>query len=94
MKTLTVRLPENVFAEIEAESSARKVSKSDVVRERLQGYHTAAKRPLTMAEAAADIFRKLDEEAKKTAHLPKRNVSANVKKYLPGLIRAKKLHRR
>jgi Arc/MetJ-type ribon-helix-helix transcriptional regulator len=34
MKTLTVRLPEVLVAQIEAESRDRKVSKSDVVRER------------------------------------------------------------
>ena len=37
MKTLTVRLPEALVAEIEAESRGRKLSKSDVVRERLSG---------------------------------------------------------
>jgi Arc/MetJ-type ribon-helix-helix transcriptional regulator len=36
MKTLTVRLPETLVAEIEAESRERQVSKSDVVRERLR----------------------------------------------------------
>ncbi len=36
MKTLTVRLPESVVAELDAESRKRKVSKSDIVRERLQ----------------------------------------------------------
>jgi hypothetical protein len=36
MKTLTVRLPEPLVSEIEAESRARKISKSDVVRERLR----------------------------------------------------------
>jgi Arc/MetJ-type ribon-helix-helix transcriptional regulator len=36
MKTLTVRLPEPLAAEIEAESRERRISKSDVVRERLQ----------------------------------------------------------
>lgn len=35
MKTLTVRLPEHLVAELEAESRLRNVSKSDVVRERL-----------------------------------------------------------
>jgi Arc/MetJ-type ribon-helix-helix transcriptional regulator len=35
VKTLTVRLPEPLAAEIEAESRGRRVSKSDVVRERL-----------------------------------------------------------
>ena len=36
MKTLTVRLPEPLVADIEAESRERKISKSDVVRERLE----------------------------------------------------------
>lgn len=35
MKTLTVRLPQSLVAQIEAESRKRGVSKSDVVRERL-----------------------------------------------------------
>ena len=35
MKTLTVRLPEALVAQIEGESRRRKLSKSDVVRERL-----------------------------------------------------------
>jgi Arc/MetJ-type ribon-helix-helix transcriptional regulator len=35
MKTLTVRLPETLVDQIEAESRARRLSKSDVVRERL-----------------------------------------------------------
>jgi Arc/MetJ-type ribon-helix-helix transcriptional regulator len=35
MKTLTVRLPDELVAEIEAESRAQGRSKSDVVRERL-----------------------------------------------------------
>ncbi len=36
MKTVTVRLPEPLVAEIEAESSARRISKSDVIRQRLE----------------------------------------------------------
>jgi len=36
MKAITVRLPEPLVAEIEAESRGRKCSKSDIVRERLQ----------------------------------------------------------
>ncbi len=35
MKTLTVRLPEGLVTQIEAEAQARRISKSDVVRERL-----------------------------------------------------------
>jgi Arc/MetJ-type ribon-helix-helix transcriptional regulator len=95
VKTLTVRLPEKLVAEIESESRARGLAKSDVVRERLQEYRgaPATKRPLTMAEAAADILRGLDAEARKTARLPKQNVAGNVKQLLPGVIRAHKLHR-
>ena len=36
MKTLTVRLPEPLVADIEAEARERSVAKSDVVRERLE----------------------------------------------------------
>jgi Arc/MetJ-type ribon-helix-helix transcriptional regulator len=36
MKSFTVRLPEPLMADIEAESHERKISKSDVVRERLE----------------------------------------------------------
>ena len=36
MKTVTVRLPESLVAEIDSESRRRRISKSDVVRERLQ----------------------------------------------------------
>ncbi|MGI8604236.1 MAG: ribbon-helix-helix protein, CopG family [Verrucomicrobiales bacterium] len=35
MKTLTVKLPDALFAEIAAAAKARNVSKSDVVRERI-----------------------------------------------------------
>ena len=35
MKTLTVRLPDSLAADIEEESRRRKVSKSDVIRDRL-----------------------------------------------------------
>ena len=37
MKTLTVRLPEALVAQIDAESRRRRISRSDVVRERLRG---------------------------------------------------------
>jgi hypothetical protein len=40
MKTITVRLPEPIAAEIEAESRRRSISKSDIVRERLEGFQT------------------------------------------------------
>jgi Arc/MetJ-type ribon-helix-helix transcriptional regulator len=52
MKTLTVRLPEAVVAQIEAESRARRISKSDIVRERLA---TTAKRPKAL-DAIRDLI--------------------------------------
>jgi Arc/MetJ-type ribon-helix-helix transcriptional regulator len=74
MKTLTVRLPETVVAEIEAESRRRKLSKSDVVRERLIGSEKSRRQPPAMLEAIADIIGSVDE-------LP-RDLSARTKKYL------------
>lgn len=60
MKTLTVRLPEPLIAQIEAESRDRNVSKSDVVRERLEqadGTPYANRRPLG---AIADLIGSVD----------------------------------
>jgi len=74
MKTLTVRLPEAVVAEIEAESRRRKLSKSDVVRERLTEPKKAGRRELGMLDAIADIVGSVDG-------LP-RDLSARTKKYL------------
>ena len=53
MKTLTVRLPEALVAQIEAESRERKLSKSDVVRERLSR-PAGVPRPAALA-AIADL---------------------------------------
>jgi Arc/MetJ-type ribon-helix-helix transcriptional regulator len=60
MKTITVRLPESLVAEIEAESRARKVSKSDIVRERLQRGAKAPRRPSAPLEAIADLIGSVD----------------------------------
>ena len=56
MKTLTVRLPEALVAQIEAESRRRKLSKSDVVRERLT-HAPAGRQPRAPSlEAIADLI--------------------------------------
>ncbi len=55
MKTLTVRLPEQLVAEIEAESRGRGVSKSDVVRDRLQGRPGSARGKPESLAAIADL---------------------------------------
>jgi len=74
MKTLTVRLPETVVAEIEAESRRRKLSKSDVVRERLAGTERSGRQPPALLEAIADVIGSVDR-------LP-RDLSVRSKKYL------------
>ena len=72
MKTLTVRLPETLVAEIESESRARRLSKSDVVRERLsQG---GKRRGAASLAAIADLIGAVsglpaDMSARKKAHL-------------------------
>ena len=71
MKTLTVRLPEPLVAEIEVESRGRGCSKSDIVRERLQ---RAAGRQSTPLDAIADLIGSVDG-------LPA-DLSARKKRYL------------
>lgn len=56
MKTITVRLPKPLVAEIEAESRERKCSKSDVVRERLQQGGGSKHRRSTPLAAIADLI--------------------------------------
>lgn len=60
MKTITVRLPESLAAAIEAESRQRKLSKSDVVRERLERASPAAREPGSPAYAIADLIGSVD----------------------------------
>jgi hypothetical protein len=60
MKTLTVRLPDAVVAQIEAESRRRKLSKSGVVRERLTGAERSRRRPPALLDAVADIIGSVD----------------------------------
>ena len=73
MKTLTVRLPEPMVREIEAESYTRGISKSDVVRERLA--RTAPDRP------AADPTAVLADLVGSVAGLPA-DLSGRRKAYL------------
>lgn len=73
MKTLTVRLPEVLVAQIEAESRRRKLSKSDVVRERLTRTEEHGKKPSPLT-AIADIIGSVD-------CLP-RDLSTKTKTYL------------
>lgn len=60
MKTLTVRLPEALVAEIEAESRARRLAKSDVVRERLSRRGGPSRRRRASLDAIADLIGSVD----------------------------------
>ena len=59
MKTLTVRLPEVLVAEIEAESRGRKLSKSDVVRQRLTANAGGGSGLRVQLDAVADLLQVL-----------------------------------
>jgi len=74
MKTLTVRLPEPLVAEIERESRGRKCSKSDIVRERLQRAARPTSRQSAPLDAIADLIGSVDG-------LPA-DLSAQKKRYL------------
>ena len=73
MKALTVRLPEPLVADIEAESRGRKISKSDVVRERL-GLASRRRKRAAPLQAIADLIGSVDGlpsdlASRKKAHL-------------------------
>jgi Arc/MetJ-type ribon-helix-helix transcriptional regulator len=74
MKSLTVRLPEQLVAEIEAESHGRGISKSDVIRERLQLATGPKTRRATAPHTIADLIGSVDQ-------LPP-DLSARKKQYL------------
>ncbi len=74
MKTLTVRLPEPLVAEIEMESRGRGCSKSDIVRERLQRAVRPAAHQPALLDAIADLIGSVDG-------LPA-DLSARKKRYL------------
>lgn len=74
MKTFTVRLPEALVAQIEAESRRRRLSKSDVVRERLSVSANGRSRTGSALDSIADLIGSVDT-------LPA-DLSTNTKGYL------------
>jgi Arc/MetJ-type ribon-helix-helix transcriptional regulator len=74
MKTLTVRLPEKLAADIEAESRERRVTKSDVVRERLERA-PASPRSTALLDSISHLFGSVNDD------LPA-DLSARKKHYL------------
>lgn len=73
MKSVTVRLPDSLADEIEAEARERKMSKTDIIRERLSQNMNNAKVPSSL-EAIADLIGSIDD-------LPA-DLSRNKKAYL------------
>ena len=78
MKSLTVRLPEAVVARIDAESRERRISKSDIVRERLQAGARPGRRPSAGLDGIADLIGSVDGlpadlSARKKAYLKATN---------------------
>jgi Arc/MetJ-type ribon-helix-helix transcriptional regulator len=79
MKSLTIRLPDVLVKRIEQESLARRVSKSDIVRERL-----AALPPARQDHPLADILAEIGRSP-----VPgRRRNAAREKKRLPEIIHA------
>jgi Arc/MetJ-type ribon-helix-helix transcriptional regulator len=76
METLTVRLPQALAQEIEAESKARKISKSDVVRERLQRAAGTPRRRREPLAAIADLIGSVDRLPADLSAQRKRNLKA------------------
>ena len=74
MKSLTVRLPDELVMEIEAESRLRRVAKSEVVRERLQRPIEHASDPSVRLSLIADLIGSVEG-------MPS-DMSAGKKKYL------------
>lgn len=60
MRSLTVRLPDELVAQIEAESKARGRSKSDVVRERLNVGGERARGSHAMLDSIRDLIGSVD----------------------------------
>jgi hypothetical protein len=84
MKTLTVRVPDSLAAQIESESRQRRISKSEVVRERLSRPGRQRRVPMGF-DAIADLVGSVDG-------LPS-DLSARKKDYLRATMYGRKRNR-
>jgi Arc/MetJ-type ribon-helix-helix transcriptional regulator len=76
MKTLTVRLPDTLVAQIEAESRERRLSKSDIVRERLSAANGSRSAAPAMPDAIADLIGAVDGLPDDLSSAKKRHLQA------------------
>ncbi len=81
MKTLTLKVPEDLFAEIASAAQARNVSKSEIARERLQ-----RKPARTQRSAGPSLWQRMEDLVIKADSLPS-DLSSN-KSHLKGYGRA------
>ena len=88
MRTISIRLPESLAAEIESESLARRISKSDLVRERLSrpGSHDESR---TLGAVTAI----LEKSWKAKVPVQPPSFRSPKKQKIAALIRGKKLYR-
>lgn len=76
MKTLTIKVPDELFAEISRAAEIRKVPKSEIARERLEGNRKAG------GAAGATLWERMEDLVISDDSLPK-DLSAN-KDHLKG----------
>jgi hypothetical protein len=76
MKTLTVKVPDVLFADIASAAAARNVPKSEIVRERL------ARKPATEKRESGSLWARMDDLVIRADSLPV-DLSSN-KAYLKG----------
>ena len=70
MKTLTIKLPDELFAEIAGDAAARNVPKSEIVRERL------ARKPAAAKRGSRSLWSRMEDLVIKSDALP-RDLSSN-----------------
>ncbi len=64
MKTLTVKIPDAVFAEIAGDAKARNITKSEIVRERL------ARKPAAVGRAKRSLWSRMEDLVIREDSLP------------------------
>lgn len=64
MKTLTVKIPDSVFAEIAGDANARNLTKSEIVRERL------ARQPSVTQRAKGSLWDRMEDLVIRSDSLP------------------------
>lgn len=90
MKSLTIRLPEPLLSMIEAEARERKISKSDVVRDRLE----QGQKETPPTEIWTLVQEVLEESWRAEVPVKPTTYGSPHKQRLANLIRAKKSSRR